>query len=96
VIRLKIFLIILVLFFSILGVVDAIRFFLFKIFTKKKIEILNPNEAEFIIRDLGTHCLWNSDNTQLICFDSSESKETQKIIDIASKEFDLIEFKKKI
>ncbi|MDR1240843.1 MAG: hypothetical protein LBK29_03125 [Oscillospiraceae bacterium] len=92
----RIFSIILILFFAILGIVDIMKFILLKIFKKEKTKISTPNEAEFIIRSLGVCHSWDSkySKSQLICLDFSESKETQKIIDIASKKFNFIEFKK--
>jgi hypothetical protein len=79
-----------------LGIADVIKFILFRIFKEEKTQISNSDEAEFVIRSLATRYSWNPkyNSSQLICLDSSGEKETQKIFEIASGEFDFIKFKK--
>ncbi|MCL2313153.1 MAG: hypothetical protein FWC41_11860 [Firmicutes bacterium] len=82
-------------FFMILGIVDSIKFILFKIFKKSKNKIKSPDEAEFVIRNFANDNLWNHGYNRLILVDATDD-ETQKIINIAKNDFDFLDFKKDI
>jgi hypothetical protein len=88
--------IVLLIFFAIFGVADILNFFARKLFCSKKKEILNTDEAEFTIRSIATPQIWSNSRpiSYLVCNYSLNSNETKKIIEIASREFDFIKFKK--
>jgi hypothetical protein len=89
---LEIFFMILVYFFAILGVTDTVKFVVFKFFNNKNTKISNCNEAEFVIRSCAEKQRWQPNNFRMICIEHVCEEETNKILNIASDEFDFIEF----
>ena len=78
----------------IFGIVDVIRIIYMRIFKFSKNRIKNPDEAEFVIRNIANQHLWNNNCSKLIRIDDFNN-EPQKIIAIARNDFDFLDFKLK-
>ncbi|MDR2073879.1 MAG: hypothetical protein LBP36_00675 [Oscillospiraceae bacterium] len=84
-------------FLAILGFVDVIRLMIFKFFKigRQKssiIPITNSDDAEFTLRKKCAEAKWNDSETRLICLNYSNEEDTEKILKIASGDYDFIDF----
>ena len=78
----------------IFGIVDVIKIIYMKVFKTSKNRIKNPDEAEFIIRNIANQHIWDNNCNKLVRIDNFDN-ETEKIINIAQNDFDFLDFKLK-